>query len=422
MAHEVIVVGGGIGGLTTAALLSARGVNVCLIERGDNVGGCASVFEKFGYEFELGFGVYSGWTEGEIYQKIFDELKTEQPKTILLNPAYTVCLPDGFEISITNSINEVEDYIRTVFPECADDAIAFYKKEEFSNFQNLSTRFRSFISAQQQIFGNNFYTRKEMHTITGGIKSLSDILIASFKKNGGVVRLNSPALRLAFDSDGLAVGVDLLNGERVESTKAIVSNLSVWDTFGRLIGLNRTPSVIRQRLKNVQGQSSYLIFLSVDEKVINKFPSKLLLAVCDWEDTEKSLLTISVSPKIHNGKRAVTVFTFANPEDWFQFQESQDAVEELDQTHLEKAWRHLNLIVPELGDNVEIIETFTPKDFYELTRRRLGMVFTKTTEGFTYKTNLPNVYIVSDTVTNDFGIAAVSELALKVVNEIAPKS
>ena len=31
--YDVVVVGGGIGGLTVAALLSARGLNTCVLER-----------------------------------------------------------------------------------------------------------------------------------------------------------------------------------------------------------------------------------------------------------------------------------------------------------------------------------------------------------------------------------------------------
>ena len=51
---EVVVVGGGIGGLTVAALLAHRGMNVCLLERQPDVGGCAASFDKFGYAFEQG--------------------------------------------------------------------------------------------------------------------------------------------------------------------------------------------------------------------------------------------------------------------------------------------------------------------------------------------------------------------------------
>src|SRR5881392_2553832 len=74
MDFEVIVIGGGIGGLTTAALLAARGVNVCLFERQSRVGGCVANFEHLGYTFEPTAGLYSGWGPAGIYEKIFSEL------------------------------------------------------------------------------------------------------------------------------------------------------------------------------------------------------------------------------------------------------------------------------------------------------------------------------------------------------------
>jgi hypothetical protein len=61
MTHEVIVVGAGVGGLTTAALLAARGVDVCVLEKEPAGGGCATTFERFGYDFETTAGLYAGW-------------------------------------------------------------------------------------------------------------------------------------------------------------------------------------------------------------------------------------------------------------------------------------------------------------------------------------------------------------------------
>ena len=55
--YDVVVVGGGIGGLTVAALLSARGLNTCLLERQSQVGGCIGRVEFSGFDFEPGMEI-----------------------------------------------------------------------------------------------------------------------------------------------------------------------------------------------------------------------------------------------------------------------------------------------------------------------------------------------------------------------------
>ncbi len=79
MAYEVVVVGGGIGGLTAAALLAARGVSVCLLERASRVGGCAAGFEHLGHDFETGAGLYACWQPGELHERVFAELPVVPP-------------------------------------------------------------------------------------------------------------------------------------------------------------------------------------------------------------------------------------------------------------------------------------------------------------------------------------------------------
>src|SRR5687767_15648566 len=87
-AYDVVVVGGGIGGLTVAALLAARGMSTCVLERQSQVGGCIARVEFSGLQFEPGMGVYTSFGKGEIYEQIFSKLPVEVPETSLLSHPY----------------------------------------------------------------------------------------------------------------------------------------------------------------------------------------------------------------------------------------------------------------------------------------------------------------------------------------------
>ena len=52
--RDVIVVGGGISGLTTAWHLHRAGMDVCLFEAGNSVGGCTRTERREGFILEKG--------------------------------------------------------------------------------------------------------------------------------------------------------------------------------------------------------------------------------------------------------------------------------------------------------------------------------------------------------------------------------
>lgn len=51
---DAIVIGSGIGGLTTAAILAKSGKKVLVLEQHDQCGGCCHSFFEKGYEFDTG--------------------------------------------------------------------------------------------------------------------------------------------------------------------------------------------------------------------------------------------------------------------------------------------------------------------------------------------------------------------------------
>ena len=92
---EVLVVGAGIAGLTSAAILSKQGLSVRLIESHTQSGGCAGTFKRKNYVFDVGATQVAGLEEGGIHSKIFNFLDIEVPEATILDPACIVDLNDG---------------------------------------------------------------------------------------------------------------------------------------------------------------------------------------------------------------------------------------------------------------------------------------------------------------------------------------
>ncbi|HEY0101735.1 MAG TPA: NAD(P)/FAD-dependent oxidoreductase [Pyrinomonadaceae bacterium] len=501
MTHEVVVVGAGVGGLTCAALLAARGVNVCVLEKEPQGGGCATTFERFGYEFETTAGLYAGWGAGDIHTRIFAELPlAPAPETRRLSPAYIVRLPDRTEVCVGGESGEgFETKLSDAFPECAAAAINFYREltpiaetlersarrmpdlATLTKFQRMrlmatearhasrvlalqshtaaqhladaSPRFRRFVDAQLQMFAGcasdacaYLYAavalnlpRRGLYAISGGASALARALTDSIKQSGGTLRFDTTALRLAFDPAGRAVGVTLLNGETVSASRAVVSNLTVWDTYGKLVGLSRTPAALRERLKLARGWGAYLLYLGADEDALRRLPATHILALDSWQDEHETYdaaqggIMFSASPawdtkRAPAGKRAVTVSLYTDADEWFAYHTDESEHEAQDQRFLEATWERLHVALPELGAGVEVIETATPRTFYEATRRKLGMVggipqtlAASGANAFTHRTPFPALYLVGDTTFPGNGLAAVSQSALIVANEIAPR-
>ena len=338
-AYDVVVVGGGIGGLTVAALLSARGLNTCLLERQSQVGGCIARVEFSGYDFEPGMGLYTSFGAGEVYDTLFSQLPVAAPEVVPVTSPYILRRADRTDVNITTD---------------------------------------------------------DLYSIVGGTATLAERLAESIKQSGGNLRLNSPVLRLAYDESGRATGVDLLSGERVFAKKAIVSNLTIWDTYGKLVGLNRTPPEIKKQLRELHGSGVYVVYAGIEEPAVARLPSERMRV----EDTEGDFTLAISSVTAPSGKRAATFTTRTEIDSWFAYQSSEEDYEEWDQAALEHFWSRLHTALPELGSDIEAIETANPRTYYDSTRRKLGMVLgIDGVASLGHRTSIPNLFMVGDTTS-----------------------
>lgn len=102
---EVVVIGAGVGGLTTAALLAQEGYRVTVLEAQTYPGGSASTFFHKGYQFESGATVAGGFQPNGPHYIAGKLLNIKWP-VHKHDPAWVVHLPDH-EIALTQDNADV---------------------------------------------------------------------------------------------------------------------------------------------------------------------------------------------------------------------------------------------------------------------------------------------------------------------------
>lgn len=104
--YDVIIVGAGMGGLTTAALLANDGLRVLLLEAAHVTGGCSSSFSRKGYIFESGATTLTGFDEHQPMRTLESMTGIKIPRE-RIDPGMTVWM-DG------TSIKKYEDRLKWI--------------------------------------------------------------------------------------------------------------------------------------------------------------------------------------------------------------------------------------------------------------------------------------------------------------------
>ena len=101
---DAVVVGSGFGGLGAALSLAERGARVVLCEALNYPGGCASTFSRDGYRFEAGATLFSGFAEGQLFERWIAAHGLEVPLD-WLEPVVELRAPLGAEAVGTLAID-----------------------------------------------------------------------------------------------------------------------------------------------------------------------------------------------------------------------------------------------------------------------------------------------------------------------------
>jgi len=70
--YDVVIIGGGLGGLQCGYILSKNGLNVCVLEKNAQPGGCIQSFRRGTHTFDTGFHYVGGLDPGQPLYRLFD--------------------------------------------------------------------------------------------------------------------------------------------------------------------------------------------------------------------------------------------------------------------------------------------------------------------------------------------------------------
>ncbi len=475
---HIVVIGAGIGGLTTAVLLLQAGYRVTVLEAHVYPGGCAGTFYHQKFRFDVGATLAGGFSPGGPHARLAEMLGIEWPVKPV-DPAWITYVEDQ---AITQWADRDAwwDEINRHFPESA----SFWKKQEWLADQswNISAKdfpwpprslkdsvallralqpttllaapyalrnmasllpssaspiLRVFLDAQLLISAqslahatNALYgsaaldlPRRGVNHVLGGIGNLAQTL-AQWGLQRGMNLLYRQKVEHLEVKDGFGVRVTT-NKKQTFEADAFVANLTPWG-LAALLG----ESAPRQLKREIQSRSptwgAFTLYLGLDSPQLPSLTADHFQVIVDAAQPlgEGNSVFISLShpqdsSRAPQGMRAATLSTHTAIAAW-QIEEA--AYEERRAEYTERMIRAAEIAIPGIRQAIRLALPGTPHTFEFYTHRPLGMV-----GGFPQIslfrarapwTGLANVWLVGDSIFPGQSTAGVTLGAMRVANEV----
>jgi phytoene dehydrogenase-like protein len=315
-AYDAVVIGAGNGGLTAAATMARKGLNVLLLERHNIPGGAATSFCRGRFEFEVALHQLSGLGTPQkpgLLRMQLDKLGvTDDLEFVELSDLYHVALPDGFRITLKTDRDETIAVLQEKFPHekeaiqkffdlmaaYANDMIGAFifrdpepSRDKYPNLYKYA--FRSSKEMLDEYFSDPLlkailsvywgylgvpptrlafghlamiffqYMEFKPYHVKGGSQALSNAILNKFLSYGGTARFNCGAKKI-IARDGQVKGVVTDNEETI-STEFVVSNASQISTYTRLLAPEHVSqdTMLEMKGRNLSS-SAFTMFIGFD--------------------------------------------------------------------------------------------------------------------------------------------------------------
>lgn len=433
--YDVVVIGSGLGGLTSANVLAKCGHSVLLLEHHYQFGGLATWFKRPGrHIFDISlhgfpYGMVKScrkyWTR-EIADSIH-QLKDVR----FVNPQFDVWTTFDRE-DFTNILVEKFNLSR-------DQVEAFYVHLRQMNFYDDDQRttgemFEAFFPGRDDVhrlllepiayangstlsdpaitFGIVFsnFMSKGVFTFQGGTDVLIGKMVDEMKRNGVELRKNAlveKVLTEAHDDETVVTGVivssrgrkgEFINGRTIKC-KSIVSNASIVSTVKNLVGEDRFSPEYVDELNAVRiNTSSCQVYMGIKdgESIPNigdlvftsdaeRFSSEELV---DFHTTSRTFSVYYPDTRPGSGRYTVVASLNGKYGDWNQLSDVE--YEQHKQRMIEESLVALERYIPDVRSKIDYLDAATPRTIHYYTRHPGGTSFGTKFEGLKCSMELPD--------------------------------
>ena len=152
-----VIIGGGLGGLVSGALLAKEGYKVTVLEKNAIIGGGLQTFKRHGVSFPTGMHIFGGFTPNGNLEKIFNYLGVTEH--LLLQPtdndAFDVIrvAEDGMTYRLPKGKEQMVAYLSTYFPKEKENLRAY-----FDHLYSLSEEEDLFYLRESQPYGTTRFS------------------------------------------------------------------------------------------------------------------------------------------------------------------------------------------------------------------------------------------------------------------------